>query len=195
MARTAGSPTPTSARRSTWPGRAARPPCWTSATSAASGRWPSRRTATTLGTPTLVKLGPEPLSDAFRPAAFHASLRRTTSTVKAALLSQRHVAGVGNIYADEALWRARIHPEARALSRARSDRLWAAVREVLAEAITREGTTFRDYRMVNGESGRNADFLDAYGQAGRPCPRCGRPLVKAVVAGRGTTWCRTCQRL
>ena len=71
---------------------------------------------------------------------------------------------------------------------------WAAVREVLAEAITREGTTFRDYRMVNGESGRNADFLDAYGQAGRPCPRCGRPLVKAVVAGRGTTWCRTCQR-
>jgi formamidopyrimidine-DNA glycosylase len=146
------------------------------------------------GHTTLVKLGPEPLSDAFRPAGFHASLRRMTSTVKAALLSQRHVAGVGNIYADEALWRARIHPEARDLSRARSDRLWAAIREVLAEAITREGTTFRDYRMVNGESGRNADFLDAYGQAGRPCPRCGRPLVKAVVAGRGTTWCRTCQR-
>ena len=59
---------------------------------------------------------------------------------------------------------------------------------------TAEGTTFRDYQMVNGESGRNAGFLDAYGQAGRPCPRCGRPLVKGVVAGRGTTWCRTCQR-
>jgi formamidopyrimidine-DNA glycosylase len=145
--------------------------------------------------PTLAQLGPEPLSDDFDPAAFHAALARTTMAVKPALLTQRQVAGVGNIYADEALWRARISPFARRLSRARSDRLHQAVREVLAEAIEREGTTFRDYQMINGESGRNADFLVAYGQAGQPCPRDGTPLRKVVLGGRGTTYCPRCQRI
>ncbi|HEY8341374.1 MAG TPA: zinc finger domain-containing protein, partial [Egibacteraceae bacterium] len=100
----------------------------------------------------------------------------------------------GNIYADEALWRARINPRARRVGRARAHALWRAIREVLAEAIEREGTTFRDYQMVNGESGRNADFLVAYGQSGRPCPRCGTALVKTVLGGRGTTYCPRCQR-
>jgi formamidopyrimidine-DNA glycosylase len=65
---------------------------------------------------------------------------------------------------------------------------------VLADAVAREGTTFRDYRMVNGESGRNADFLVAYGQAERPCPRCATPLRKVALGGRGTTFCPACQR-
>jgi formamidopyrimidine-DNA glycosylase len=144
--------------------------------------------------PTLAALGPEPLSAEFDPARFHADLDRTTMAVKTALLSQRPVAGVGNIYADEALWRARISPFARRLSRTRTDRLWAAIREVLAEAIEREGTTFRDFQMINGESGRNAGYLVAYGQAGRPCPRDGTPLRKVVLGGRGTTYCPRCQR-
>lgn len=144
--------------------------------------------------PTLRDLGPEPLSRAFTPEGFHAALQRSAQQIKPLLLSQRPVAGVGNIYADEALWRSRIRPTARRIGRERSDRLFHAVRQVLAESIEREGTTFRDYQMVNGQSGRNADFLVAYGQAGRPCPRCGDPMQKGVVGGRGTTWCRRCQR-
>jgi formamidopyrimidine-DNA glycosylase len=144
--------------------------------------------------PTLVTLGPEPLSDAFDADAFAAALARTSATVKAALLGQRLVAGVGNIYADEALWRARIHPASRRVGRARAHALHTAIREVLAESIEREGTTFRDYQMVNGESGRNADFLDAYGQGDLPCRRCGTPMRRSVVAQRGTTHCPTCQR-
>ena len=146
------------------------------------------------GLPTLASLGPEPLSGAFSRDGFHRALSSTRQQVKPFLLSQRPVAGVGNIYADEALWRARIRPTARRVGRERSDRLWHAIRTVLAESIEREGTTFRDYQMVNGESGRNADFLVAYGQGGRPCPRCGEPMRKGVVGGRGTTWCARCQR-
>jgi formamidopyrimidine-DNA glycosylase len=143
---------------------------------------------------TLARLGPEPLSDDFDPDRFHAALARTRAPVKPYLLTQRPVAGVGNIYADEALWRARINPHARRVGRVRAHTLWRAIRAVLGEAIEREGTTFRDYQMVNGESGRNADFLIAYGQAGRPCPRCAAPLSKVVLGGRGTTYCRVCQR-
>ncbi|MBA2528510.1 MAG: bifunctional DNA-formamidopyrimidine glycosylase/DNA-(apurinic or apyrimidinic site) lyase [Euzebyales bacterium] len=146
------------------------------------------------GLATLRALGPEPLSDEFDPDRFAAALRRSRMPVKASLLTQRPVAGVGNIYADEALWRARINPRARRVGRLRAYALWAAIRQVLSEAIEREGTTFRDYEMVNGESGRNADFLVAYGQVGRPCPRCTASLSKIVLAGRGTTYCRTCQR-
>jgi formamidopyrimidine-DNA glycosylase len=144
--------------------------------------------------PTLAALGPEPLSEDFTRDGFAAALRATGQQVKPFLLSQRPVAGVGNIYADEALWRARIHPAARRIGRARADRLWQAIREVLAESIEREGTTFRDYQMVNGESGRNAGFLVAYGQQDRPCPRCGTPMRKTVLGGRGTTYCPRCQR-
>ncbi len=144
---------------------------------------------------TLAALGPEPLSDEFDVRASARGLQRTAMPVKPWLLTQRPVAGVGNIYADEALWRARINPHSRRVGPQRARHLWAAIREVLAEAIEREGTTFRDYQMVNGESGRNAEFLVAYGQVGRPCPRCGTPLRKVVLGGRGTTYCPTCQRL
>lgn len=145
--------------------------------------------------PTLASLGPEPLSEDFTPAGLARGLAATTAPVKAALLGQRLVCGVGNIYADEALWRARIHPRSRRVGRERARRLHTAVQEVIAAAIEREGTTFRDYQMVNGESGRNADFLEAYGQAGLPCSRCGTAMRADVVARRGTTYCPSCQRI
>ena len=145
--------------------------------------------------PTLARLGPEPLGGDFTVAAFAAGLQRTTAPVKAALLGQRLVAGVGNIYADESLWRARIHPRSRRVGRERAARLHAAVVDVLRSAVEREGTTFRDYQMVNGQSGRNADFLDVYGRADLPCARCGTRLRHTVVAQRGTTYCPGCQRV
>ncbi len=144
--------------------------------------------------PTLARLGPEPLSEDFDADNFALALANTKSQVKPYILSQRPVAGVGNIYADEALWLARINPASRRVGRAQAHALHAAIREVLAVAIEREGTTFRDYRMVSGASGRNAGFLVAYGQAGRPCPRCSTPLRKTVLGGRGTTYCPRCQR-
>jgi formamidopyrimidine-DNA glycosylase len=144
--------------------------------------------------PTLARLGPEPFSDDFDPMTFARDLARTRAPIKPYLLTQRPVAGVGNIYADEALWRARIHPTSRRVGRDRAVRLHAAIRDVLAEAVSREGTTFRDYQMVDGASGRNAPFLIAYGQVGRPCPRCSTPMKKIVLGGRGTTYCPTCQR-
>lgn len=145
--------------------------------------------------PTLAMLGPEPLSADFDPNVFTWELERTNSPVKPFLLSQRPVAGVGNIYADEALWQARIHPMSRRVGKKRAYALHAAIRDVLAAAIEREGTTFRDFQMVNGESGRNVDFLVAYGRGGEPCPRCKTPLKKIVLGGRGTTYCPRCQRM
>ena len=145
--------------------------------------------------PTLAMLGPEPLSDDFDPDVFAWELERTSSPVKPFLLSQRPVAGVGNIYADEALWQARIHPMSRRVGKRRALLLWEAIRDVLASAIEREGTTFRDFQMVNGESGRNVNFLVAYGREGQPCPHCQTPLRKIVLGGRGTTYCPRCQRM
>lgn len=145
--------------------------------------------------PTLAMLGPEPLSDEFDPEVFAWELERTTSPVKPFLLSQRPVAGVGNIYADEALWQARIHPMSRRVGNKRAFLLHQAIRDVLWNSIEREGTTFRDYQMVNGESGRNVGFLVAYGREGQPCPRCKTAMKKIVLGGRGTTYCPKCQRM
>lgn len=144
--------------------------------------------------PTLLLLGPEPLSDDFDPERFADVLARTNAPIKPFLLSQRPVAGVGNIYADEALWQARLHPMSRRVGRKRALDLHRAIRDVLAASIDREGTTFSDYQMVNGASGRNAGFLVAYGQVGKPCPRCATPMKKIVLGGRGTTYCPRCQR-
>ena len=144
--------------------------------------------------PTLAMLGPEPLSDEFDPDVFADVLARTNSPIKPYLLSQRPVAGVGNIYADEALWQAKIHPRSRSVSRKRAHLLHAAIRDVLQASIEREGTTFRDFQMVNGESGRNVTFLQAYGREGSPCARCGAPMRKIVLGGRGTTYCPACQK-
>lgn len=145
--------------------------------------------------PTLATLGPEPLSGDFDGNLFAAVLAATRAPVKAVLLGQRAVAGVGNIYADEALWHARIHPASRRVGTERAHRLRTAIRRVLAAAVEREGTTFRDYQMTNGAAGRYAAFLEVYGKAGRPCRRCGRRLARTTVAQRGTTYCPGCQRI
>lgn len=143
--------------------------------------------------PTLASLGPEPFDAAFTPERLHRSLASSRRKVKSALLSQRIVAGVGNIYADEALWRAGIAPRARRVGRDRSARLHEAIVSVLAEAIEHGGTRLRDYRSVAGDTGRHQFHLDCYGRAGEPCRRCGETLVRGLVDGRGTTWCPTCQ--
>ena len=147
--------------------------------------------------PTLHAMGPEPLSDDFTEAGFARALKRSSTPVKSFLLSQKPVAGVGNIYADEALWRARIHPltPARWVSRGKVGPLRGAIREVLAASIAAQGTTLNDYRTVNGEVGAYRDQLHVYGHAEEPCPRCGTSISKIVLGGRGTHFCRRCQRL
>ena len=147
--------------------------------------------------PTLYKMGPEPLEAAFTDASFYRALQASSTSIKPFLLSQRPVSGVGNIYADEALWRARIHPltPARSISKAKAYALAGAIREVLTASLTFKGTTLQDYRTVNGEVGGYAAQLQVYGRPDAPCPRCGRPISKIVVAGRGTHFCPHCQRL
>jgi formamidopyrimidine-DNA glycosylase len=104
------------------------------------------------------------------------------------------VAGVGNIYADEALWRAGVHPARRAITRKEAERLLVELRTVLEQGIANGGTTLRDYRTPDGEPGRNQLELGAYGRAGQPCLRCGTTLERVVIDARGTTFCPVCQR-
>jgi formamidopyrimidine-DNA glycosylase len=147
--------------------------------------------------PTLAAIGPEPLSDAFDLEGFAQALATRRAGVKAVLLSQRVVAGVGNIYADEALWRARVHPEAPCyrLARNRVAALHRAIREVLAAGLDDGGTTLRDYRGVDGAKGSHQDALAAYGREGEPCLKCGKPLERIVVGQRGTSYCPRCQAM
>jgi len=160
------------------------------------GRWLVLPDGDRAALPTLAAMGPEPLDDGFDVAGFAAALARSAAPIKAVLLAQRAVSGVGNIYADEALWRARVHPltPADRLSRAKVRALHAAVRAVLAEAVAAQGTTLYDYRTVNGEVGAYVEQLAAYGHDGDACPRCGATIVKLVVAQRGTHVCPRCQR-
>ena len=144
--------------------------------------------------------------DAWRPRAPSRGTRRSTTAacgertrrsrarIKTQLLSQRPLAGVGNIYADEALWRAGIHPARRSITRKEADRLLTELRVVLEQGIANGGTTLRDYRTPDGEPGRNQLELGAYGRAGEPCLRCGTELRRTVIDARGTTFCPTCQR-
>jgi formamidopyrimidine-DNA glycosylase len=143
---------------------------------------------------TLAAQGPDALDPALGGDDLWKSLRASRRAIKTQLLSQRPLAGVGNIYADEALWRAQVHPAARTLSRARAAVLLGHIRDVLTEGIDHGGTTLRDYRTVDGQPGRNQFRLDAYGRAGLPCRRCGTPLRRVVLDARSTTFCPTCQR-
>jgi formamidopyrimidine-DNA glycosylase len=117
--------------------------------------------------------------------------------IKAALLDQRTVAGMGNIYADEALWYARIHPRRPAgeLDRNAVRRLHRGVRRALAAGIARQGATLRDYALPNGAAGAMQREFRVYGRGGEPCDRCGTPIEKMRVAGRGTWYCPQCARL
>lgn len=142
-------------------------------------------------------LGPEPLSDGFTPESLAAILHGRRRQIKPALLDQTVVAGLGNIYVDEALWEARIHPlrPAHTLTVDELVRLHRAIRLVLAQAIANRGTTFRDYRDAQNRPGGNQRALAVYGRKGAPCPRCGAPIVRTVVGQRGTHFCPVCQVL
>ena len=144
--------------------------------------------------PTLAAQGPDALSSDFTPDVLHARLRQSRRTLKTQLLSQRPVAGLGNIYADEALWESGIHPARRNLSPARCETLHRAIKEVLNRALKFGGTTLRDYRTPDASTGSFQKKLRCYGRAGHPCPRCQTPLRKQVIDARTTTWCPRCQR-
>ncbi len=142
------------------------------------------------------RIGPEPLQDAFTTALMYEITRNRRSPIKSFLLDQRRIAGIGNIYADEALFRARIHParETGSLNQDEASRLREAIRVVLGEGLERKGTTLSDYRDANGAAGTNAANLRVYGRGGTGiCDVCGSPLVRLIVAQRGTTICPTCQ--
>ena len=146
--------------------------------------------------PLLRGLGPEPFSDAFHAGWLHERSRGRTAPVKSFLMDGRIVAGVGNIYANEALFEAGIHPGRAAgrISRARYERLAAALRRILAGSIGAGGTSFRDYVRSDGEPGRYQARLAAYDRAGEPCFRCGATLRGRVIGQRSTVWCPRCQR-
>ena len=151
------------------------------------------------GSDPLARLGPEPLSDSFTAAALQARLRGKTGRVKPVLLDQTTVAGMGNIYVDEALWQARIHPERRVgtLDNKEITRLHRAIREVLRRAVENCGTTLGagldNFYSVAGNRGRNADALKVFRRHGLPCPRCGTVITRGTVAQRGTHFCPRCQ--
>lgn len=140
------------------------------------------------------QLGPEPLAMSARD--FHARLARRRGALKPLLLNQKCIAGIGNIYADEALWFARLHPLRRveSLTRAERGRLYRALRSVLTRALAVGGTSIDVmYRRTNGMPGAFTQSLRAFDQETRPCRRCGTPIQKIVVGQRGTHFCPTCQ--
>lgn len=147
--------------------------------------------------PRLAKLGPEALDLARRPAALCARLKVRRKAVKVALLDQEVIAGIGNIYADEALWLARIHPlrSTQRLTLAHCGSLARAIRTVLQQAIRAHGTSIDDYRRLFGNKGRYSGFRKAYQRTNLPCLRCGTLMRRMVVGGRGTHVCPRCQRV
>ena len=144
----------------------------------------------------LAGLGMEPLDEGFTPAAFHAGLKARRAPIKQVLLAGDVVVGVGNIYASEALFLAGIRPTVRAnrLSRPRADRLRAAIREVLARAVERGGSTLRNFSSASGQSGHFQTEAAVYGRAGQPCVRCGAPIQQIRQGQRSTFFCPRCQR-
>ena len=150
-----------------------------------------------LGGPKTFKgFGPEPLEAAFTVRAFNRRLRARKGRLKPLLMDQGFIAGVGNIYADEALWAARLHPlrTAGSLRPADPGRLYRELRRILAEAVARRGSSVDDYTAPEGD-GSMQELLLVYQRAGEPCARCGRPIRRIVVGGRATHFCSWCQRL
>ncbi len=147
-------------------------------------------------TPVIGELGTEPLSDEFTAEVLAALLRGRRGMLKPLLLDQRVIAGLGNIYVDEALFRAGLHPQRQVntLSAEEIDRLHNAIRTVLTQALAQHGTSFDAvFVRPEGELGRQQEGLSVYGQAGLPCTQCGTPIQRIVVGGRGTHLCPHCQ--
>ena len=148
--------------------------------------------------PFFVKVGPEPLEDSFTLENFIDRFKRKKrSAIKAALLDQSVIAGVGNIYADESLWRAQIHPETRVESLDSSEfkRLYEAVRYVMNLSIEKGGSTARNYVNADGGKGNYLDYANVFRKEGSLCARCGSEIIKTRVAGRGTHICPVCQKV
>lgn len=141
------------------------------------------------------KLGPEPLTAPFTLTWFRKQLARRKARLKPLLLNQEFIAGLGNIYVDEALFRAQLHPNRSASSLMDTEvrQLYRAIQDTLKEAIAAGGTSVRSYVDGEGEMGMFQLQLNAYGRAGEPCPKCGNAILKLVVAGRGTHVCEHCQ--
>jgi len=141
------------------------------------------------------RLGGEPLAPAFTTKRLADALAGRRAPVKAVILDQRRLAGVGNIYADEALWRARVHPlrPAGELGEEELRALHRGIRAALKAGIERQGATLRDYRTPDGGSGRMQHEFKVYGREGEPCERCGHPIEKIRAGGRGTWFCPNCQ--
>jgi formamidopyrimidine-DNA glycosylase len=141
------------------------------------------------------RLGPEPLAPSFTRARLAAVVGGRRAPIKSVLLDQRRIAGIGNIYADEALWRARIHPRriAGELDDGEIARLHRAIRAALRRGVALNGSTLRDYVTPDGDGGGMQHEFHVYGRLGEPCDRCGRPIERTVVAGRGTWFCAHCQ--
>jgi formamidopyrimidine-DNA glycosylase len=142
------------------------------------------------------RVGPEPLAPEFTPELLRKRLAGRRAPLKAALLDQRTLAGLGNIYVDEALWRARLHPArpAGSLGKPALVRLHDGIRETLEAGIARQGATLRDYALPSGEAGSMQAEFRVYGREGEPCERCGVAISKTRIAGRGTWFCPRCQR-
>lgn len=170
-----------------------------------NGAWVHFADARTFGRMTLVprdeqwdqRLGIEPLDTAFTALALIEILARRRGPIKNVLLDQRLIAGIGNIYACEALWAARINPNTPAceLSRPQIRRLHCELQAVLSLAIEMRGTSARDYVDAEGLKGGFQNVLSVYGKAGAPCDRCQTLIIRTVIAQRGTWWCTTCQAL
>ncbi len=141
------------------------------------------------------RLGPEPLDPAFTPAVLAERLAGRRGPIKALLLDQAVIAGLGNIYADEALFRAHIHPlrPGESLDGDEVERLHAGIQGALLTGIEHGGTTFGRHRGVHNEAGRNLEHVEVYRRTGQPCPRCGTPIERITVAQRGTHYCPHCQ--
>jgi formamidopyrimidine-DNA glycosylase len=140
------------------------------------------------------RLGPDSLVD-FDESVLAGKLRGRRGRIKSLLLDQAFLAGIGNLYADEALWEARIHPlrSADSLSETEIRGLAQAIKQVLQDAIDRRGTSFSDYRDADGSPGENQDFLNVYARAGEPCPRCGTPISRTLIGARSSHFCPHCQ--
>jgi formamidopyrimidine-DNA glycosylase len=140
--------------------------------------------------------GPEPIAPDFDCDWFIGKVRQRKTSIKAALLDQSFIAGLGNIYVDEALWRAQVRPTRRSdrVTRKEAAALCAAAGDVMRESIAVGGTTFQHFKDTGGENGNFTDYLKVFGQHGRVCERCGTTIKKIRCAGRGTHYCPSCQK-
>lgn len=143
------------------------------------------------------EIGPEPTVSAFDEKIFSEKLQRSKKKIKPHLLDQTLVAGLGNIYVDEVLWQAKIHPEYLSMDLTNRSKhlLHDSIIEILQKAVELGGSSIRTYQNALGKAGKMQEELKVYGKTGQPCPRCGTIIIKTKVAGRGTHFCPSCQRL